>query len=64
MTIENVNFNGPEWAAIERWLLSSREKKTALLVNSDSHDESNKIRGALMLITEILAQKKAAQSSR
>lgn len=62
--LEHVNFNGPEWAAIKKLLLASQQKKTQLLIQSDSHDESMKLRGALMLITEVLSYEKAAQQSR
>ncbi len=62
--IEHFNFNGPEWAAIKQWLLDSQLRKTQLLINSASHDESMKLRGALMTITEILNLEKAAQQSR
>lgn len=62
--LEHMNFNGPEWAAIKRWLLDSQQKKTQLLVQATTHDESMKLRGALTVITEILYLEKAAQQSR
>lgn len=57
---ESINFNGPEWAAVERWLLSSREKKIGLLLSADNHDASQKIRGAISQIDDMLRLKKAA----
>lgn len=62
--LEHMNFNGPEWAAIKRWLLESQQKKTQLLVQATTHDESMKLRGALMTITEVLNLEKAAHQSR
>lgn len=62
--IEHFNFHGPEWAAIKRLLLDSQQKKTQLLIQATTHDESMKLRGALMTITEILSIEKAAQQSR
>jgi hypothetical protein len=62
--IEHINFHGPEWAAIKRLLLDSQQKKTQLLIQATTHDESMKLRGALSIITEILSYEKAAQQSR
>lgn len=58
-----INFNGQDWAAIRRWLLESKEKKIGLLVSATDHDTSNKIRGALTIISELLALEEAAKKA-
>lgn len=55
-----ANFHGPEWESFKRWLLQTKERKTDLLVQASTWDESLKLRGALSLISEILAEEKAA----
>lgn len=55
-----INFYGADWAATKKWLLDSREKKIGLLVSATDHDTSNKIRGAISVINEILALEEAA----
>lgn len=58
--LPNINYNGPEWAALKQALLTVQERKVNLLVQAETHDASNKIRGAIQLLTEILAWEKAA----
>ncbi len=58
--MEGINFHGPEWATIKGWLLKAKETKTDLLVGAEDHDKSNKLRGALSMINEILQLEKAA----
>lgn len=60
---EHINFHGRDWAALKMWLEQVKEKKIGLLVIEESHDKSNKIRGSLQLITELLALEKAANSA-
>lgn len=55
-----INFHGQDWAAIKQQLLSSREKKIGLLVSANDHDTSNRIRGAIAVINELLALEEAA----
>jgi len=55
-----MNYYGPEWESLKQWLLRTKERKTDLLVQASSWDESNKLRGALSLISELLAEEKAA----
>lgn len=55
-----INFYGPEWAATKKWLLESKDKKIGLLVSATDHDTSNRIRGAIQLINELLALEEAA----
>lgn len=57
-----MNYHGPEWEAFKRWLLQTKERKTDLLIQAGSWDDSLKLRGALSLISEILAEEKAALS--
>lgn len=57
-----MNYHGPEWESLKRWLLQTKERKTDLLVQASSWDDSLKLRGALALISEILAEEKAALS--
>lgn len=55
-----INFYGQEWAATKKWLLESKEKKIGLLVSATDHDTSNRIRGAIQVINELLALEEAA----
>lgn len=55
-----ISFHGGEWAAIRKWLLDSKEKKMGLLVSATDHDTSNRIRGAISMINELLALEEAA----
>lgn len=57
-----VNYYGPEWESVRRWLLQTKERKTDLLLQASSWDESLKLRGAISMISEILAEEKAAIS--
>lgn len=61
MDTSYINFNGAEWAAIRQLLLEKRELKTKLLIQADTHDLSNQLRGSLMLITELLNLEEAAR---
>ena len=55
MNIEGrVNFNGPEWEAIKRWLLSTRETKVSLLIGAANQTDSDKLRGAITMIDQLL----------
>lgn len=55
-----INFHGGDWAAIKTWLLDSKQKKMGLLVSATDHDTSNKIRGAITMIDELLRLEEAA----
>lgn len=57
---EYIDFNGQQWAAIKRMLLDKREKKLNLLIQADTHDKSNQLRGSLSVITELLNLEDAA----
>lgn len=54
-----IDFNGPVWRVIKMFLEEKKKTKTDLLIQADSHDTSNKIRGALQMINELLALEKA-----
>lgn len=55
-----VAFGGRDWQVLKAWLLEQREQKIGLLVQSETHDKSNQIRGALAMIHQILALEEAA----
>lgn len=57
---QSLDVNTPTWKLIKTWLESKQETKIAMLVGSKEHDESNRIRGALSVIAELLALEKAA----
>ena len=61
MDTSYINFNGPEWAAIKQLLLDKRESKIKLLIQAETHDKSNQLRGALIVITELLNLEEAAR---
>lgn len=58
-----INFNGQDWNALKMWAERKKEIKIGLLVQADSHDKSNKIRGELSFITELLALEHAARKA-
>ncbi|UFK09593.1 hypothetical protein [Xanthomonas phage DES1] len=49
-----VNFQGSEWGAIERWLLKQRETKIGLLIGAKTQEESDKLRGAISMIDQLM----------
>lgn len=55
-----INFHGPDWARIKIHLEKKMEQKIGLLVASRDHDESNRIRGSITMIKEILALENSA----
>lgn len=61
---EHLDVNSTTWKIIKLWLEEKKKTKTDLLIAADTHDNSNKIRGSLQFINEILALEKAANSSR
>lgn len=58
-----IDVNSPTWKIIKLWLEDKKVIKTDLLIAEDSHDKSNRIRGSLQFINEILALEKAALAS-
>ncbi len=61
---EVIDFNGPTWRVIKAWAEEKKATKIQMLIGADSHDKSNQLRGSLLLITELLALEKAADTSR
>lgn len=57
---EHINFHGQDWNNIKLYLNSMLDKKIGLLVQESTHDKSNQIRGAISVIREVLALKKAS----
>lgn len=58
-----INFGGPEWTAMKTWLTEQKENKVNLLIAAPDQDTSNKIRGALSMIQQILALEESAKST-
>lgn len=58
--MEYVNFNGPEWGAIKAWLLKTREGKVNSLIGAKTQEDSDKYRGAIGMIDQILRLDTAA----
>jgi hypothetical protein len=56
----DINFYGNDWRILEMWLAESKEKKVGLLINEPTHDKSNRLRGSLDMINELLRLKNAA----
>jgi hypothetical protein len=63
MSTEYINFHGPDWARIKQYLEKKMEQKIGLLVGSRDHDESNRIRGSISMIKEILALENSARKA-
>lgn len=61
---DHINFHGTDWHAIKIYLEQVKENKIGLLVSAEEHDQSNKIRGALSLIQQLLALESAAKQGR
>lgn len=59
-----MNYVGPEWQELERWLRTQKEQKIQKLLQpgTDPREVEN-IRGALQFIDMVLNQKKAAANS-
>lgn len=55
-----MSYHGAEWEALKRWLLQTKERKTDLLLQASSWDDSLQLRGAIAMISELLAEEKAA----
>lgn len=56
-----ISLYGPEWSAIKEWLEIEREHLLSKLLNAKTHDESQKHRGAIMLIDKLLGVEKDAE---
>ena len=58
-----INFNTHEWAVIKRWLVEEREDSIKALINSSSHDDSMRHRGAIGKIDKLLSAERDAKAS-
>lgn len=53
---ETIYFQGEDWKKIKRWAEKVKEQKINFLVGAAcSHDEANRIRGALTMLKQLLA---------
>lgn len=57
---EYINFHGPDWNTLKLYLEQQKQYQLDKLVAADSHDASQKIRGMLLMIKQILALESAA----
>lgn len=60
---EHISFNGRDWVVLKAWLNEVKENKIGLLIRADTQEKSDKIRGTLAFIQEILALEKAATNA-
>lgn len=56
-------YDGNTWQVLTKYLLEVKANKVGLLVASNDHDESNRIRGAISMINQILALEETAKQS-
>lgn len=61
MLPENFQYDGYQWQVLKQYLLGVKETKVGLLVKATDHDESNRIRGALSMLSQILALEETAK---
>lgn len=59
---EDINFAGKDWHLIKAHLHDKLEWLTAMLCGDISHDESNKIRGQILLAKTIIALEKSVRN--
>ena len=59
---EDINFAGKDWHLLKAHLHDKLEWLTAMLCGDISHDESNKIRGQILLAKTIIALEKSVRS--
>lgn len=58
-----IEFQGVTWKNLKLYLEDLKKTKLDLLVSADTHDKSNQIRGAISVISQILALENAANSA-
>lgn len=56
-----IQYEGQQWQVLKQYLLQVKESKIGLLVSAKDHDESNKIRGAILMINQLLALEETAK---
>lgn len=59
--VGRVVLGGPDWAAIKEWLEIEQEIYLVKLYNSKTHDESQKLRGAIEAFEKLLLVEKDAK---
>lgn len=59
---EDINFAGKDWHLLKAHLHDKLEWLTAMLCGDISHDESNKIRGQILLAKTIIALEKSVRT--
>lgn len=59
--IAHINFNGPEWTAIKRWLQEQRDLEVQKLIKAKTQEDSNDYRGAIRKLDQLLNSEKDAQ---
>lgn len=60
---EAINYHSIDWQRLELYLKDLKEKKIGLLISSKEHDQSNRIRGSLEIISVLLGLPKAAEQA-
>ncbi len=63
MLPENFQYDGYQWQVLKQYLLGVKETKVGLLVQATDHDESNRIRGAISMLNQILALEETAKQT-
>lgn len=58
---EHINFHSIEWKVIKEYLKQLEEIRVGRLISETSHDESNRIRGSLQLLRDLLRLETAAK---
>lgn len=60
-SLKYLSFDSQQWQVLKQYLLQTKETKVGLLVSATDHDESNRIRGAISMIQQILALEETAK---
>ena len=58
---EMLSFATHDWKVLKMWLLEQREQKVGLLIGASTQEQSDKYRGSIAMISQILALESAAQ---
>ena len=58
---QSFQYEGNQWQVLKKYLQEVKEVKVGLLVKATDHDESNRIRGAISMIGQILALEETAK---
>ncbi len=60
---EHIQFEGATWKALKHHLELMKQNKIRLLVSEETHDKSNRIRGAIEVLDSLLAMDKPTMQS-